>query len=335
MNLNLSRMLTEDEAKKVYTFLKRDEKIIDVSKELGIQIDEVYGLIEILNYYGYSISIFEEEKDIYVRKIRKQAVKNHKKIKPPMSDCKKTTIGVVSDTHLCSKDQQLHMLNTAYRNFYEHDIQKVLHVGDITDGDCSQKRKEQTYSLFMHGFDEQFSYIVEMYPEVLGITTEFIQGNHDGWHFINGGATLGKYIPLLRKDMKYLGQNVADVDINGVKVRLRHPGDGTSKYKSRNLQNYIDTMESGNKAKILLEGHYHKYAYILYRNIHAYLVPSLCCQSKFMESKNMENKMGFLTINIYTDDNNDIQYLMPHPEFFKEEDVKEDDYKKTKKLVIK
>lgn len=334
MGINLSRMLTEEEAKKIYTYLRREESILDVATKLEIKLDEVYGLIEILNYYGYPICIVEDD-DIIVKKVRKQVLTTHKKIKPPMEDCKKTTIGLASDSHLGSKFQQLHMVNNSYRYFYENEISRVIHGGDITDGDCSNKRNSQIYSLFVHGFDELVDYTCEMYPEVDGITTEFIQGNHDDWLCERANATLGRYISLIRKDMKYLGKQVADIDIDGVNMRVRHPKDGCSKYKSRNLQNYIDTMESGNKSKILVEGHYHKYAYILHRNVHALLLPALCYQSDYMESKNLENKMGFLTADIYTDENNDIQYFVPHLHKFDEKDVRKDDYKKTKKLVIK
>ena len=98
--------------------------------------------------------------------------------------------------------------------------------------DYQEKRKSQRYDRFENGADEQAGYVIEMYPKISGITTEFIQGSHDETHKINGGATLGRMIALERKDMSYLGQDHADIDVNGVRVRLRHPGGGVSKYRS-------------------------------------------------------------------------------------------------------
>ena len=55
-----------------------------------------------------------------------------------MNDCNKFTIGIVSDTHLCSKEQQLHMLNTAYKYFYEKEINmadQYLHGVEVIEID--------------------------------------------------------------------------------------------------------------------------------------------------------------------------------------------------------
>lgn len=336
MELNMSRMLTDDEAKKLYSFLKREENVLDVANRLGIDIDEVFGIVEILNHFDYPINIFtDEEENYYVRKNRKQTQHTHRKVKIPMEDCKKQTIGVVSDTHLCSKEQQLHMLNSAYKYFYEKEIDTVLHCGDVVDGDYSEKRKSQIYSRFMHGADEQSGYIIDMYPEVEGITTYFIQGSHDETHKINGGATLGKMISLEREDLIYKGQDHADILLDGVKVRMRHPGGGVSKYRSRSVQNTIDAMSSGNKPSLLLEGHYHKSYYVDYRNVHAILCPCLCFQSQFMERKDISNIMGYYDIDIYYDDKGDIQYITPREHLFGEEQVKKDDFIKTRKLTIR
>ena len=259
----------------------------------------------------------------------------HKKVKVPMDECTKTTIGVVTDTHLCSKEQQLHMLNSAYKYFYEHEIDTVLHLGDLVDGDYSEKRKSQTYTRFCNGADEQSDYVIEMYPYVEGIRTKFIQGSHDETHKINGGATLGRMIEHGRKDMTYAGQDHADVTINGVKIRMRHPGGGVSKYRSRSPQTTIDAMTSGNKPSILLEGHYHKSYYFEYRNVHTVLCPSLCYQSQFMERKDVSNIMGFYDVDIYSDEKGDIQYFVPREHLFDESQIREDDWRKTKRLVIR
>lgn len=335
MKFNFNRMITEEDAKKIYNYLKKEENIIDVANRLEIKIDEVYGLVELLNHFDYNVNIVENGNDIHIVKCKKQMNHTHKKVKIPMEDCKKTTIGVVSDTHLCSKEQQLHMLNKAYRYFYENEIDKVLHCGDVVDGDYSEKRKSQTYTRFCNGADEQSEYVKDMYPYVEGITTEFIQGSHDETHKLNGGVTLGRIIDSGRKDMIYRGQDYYDTNINGVTIRMRHPGGGVSKYRSRSVQTTIDAMASGKKPAILLEGHYHKSYYVDYRNVHAILVPALCYQSQFMERKDVSNIMGFYDLDIYSDDKGDVQYITPKEHLFNEEEIKKDDWRKTKRLVIK
>lgn len=334
--MKFNRMLTFEEAKTIYTkYLKKEESVIDLANRLGISVDEVYGLSHLLNYFGYSVDIVLVNNEYIIKKIRKQNNISNKKIKPSMNDCNKFTIGIVSDTHLCSKEQQLHMLNTAYKYFYEKEISDVLHCGDLVDGDYGEKRKLQIYSRFMNGAKEQSDYVIDMYPRVEGIKTRFIQGSHDESHKTNGGIILGEVIERDRSDMIYEGQDHADVVINGVKIRMRHPGGGVSKYRSRSLQNTIDSMSSGNKPKMIAEGHYHKSYYCIYRNVHGLLVPSLCYQSQFMERKDVSNTMGFYDVDIYTDEKGNIQYITPREHLFKEKDIKKDDWLKTKRLVIK
>lgn len=335
MKLNLTRMITYEEAKKIYSYLKKEEKLLDVSKRLEISNDEVFGLIELLQHFDFPITIEEEFGHYIVMKHRKQMASKHKKVKIPMEECKKTTIGLVGDTHLGSKDQQLHMTNSAYRYFYAHEIDKVYHVGDVIDGDYGEKRKLQIYNRFCNGADEFADYVVDMYPYVEGITTGFIQGSHDESLKQNGGVTLGRMIEQRRSDMIYLGQDYADVIINGVKMRIRHPGGGVSKYRSRSVQNTIDAMTPGNKPKALYEGHYHKSLAGEYRNVHFILNPALCYQSQFMEKKDISNIMGFYDVDIYSDEKGDIQYFVPREHLFDESQIRKDDWRKTKRLVIR
>ena len=160
MSFDFSRMLTDEEAKKIYTrLLKKEENVIDVAKRLVISVDEVYGLSELLSYFGYPVEVTNENDDYVLRKLRKQNYSTYKKVKIPMEECNKTTIGFVSDTHLCSKEQQLHMLNTAYRYFYEHEISDVLHCGDVVDGDYGEKRKSKIrFSFILNNYFLSYSY---------------------------------------------------------------------------------------------------------------------------------------------------------------------------------
>ena len=336
MRFEFNRMLTNEEAEKIYTkVLKKEETLEELSNRLGITLDEAVGLCELLSYFEYPIIIINEDDNIIIKKSRKQTYKNNKKVKPSMDECHKATIGIVSDTHLCSKEQQLHMLNTAYKYFYEKEISDVLHCGDLVDGDYAEKRKSQRYTRCMHGVKEQSDYVIEMYPKVSGINTRFIQGSHDETHKLNGGAILGEIVSKSRSDMIYEGQDYADVMINNVKIRMRHPGGGISKYKSRSIQNTIDSMQYGKKPKLLVEGHYHKSYYCMYRYVHGILVPSLCYQSQFMERKDIANIMGFYDVDIYSDEKGNIQYITPREHLFNEDEIKKDDWRKTKKLIIK
>jgi len=85
--------------------------------------------------------------------------------------------GVVSDTHLNSKEQQLTHLNRMYDLFAAEGVSDVYHAGDITAGEGMFTG--QVYEIFNVGFDNQADYVIKHYPKREGITTHFITGNHD------------------------------------------------------------------------------------------------------------------------------------------------------------
>lgn len=211
------------------------------------------------------------------------------------------TFGVVSDTHIGNKHTQMSFLNEAYDIFEKMGIDMVIHCGDISDG-VYKNRDEQIYELFAYGADNQVDYIVKNYPRKDNITTHFICGNHDLTHLRNGGVDIGKQIALRRSDMKYLGMNNARLWITpNCDVEINHPGDGSAYAMSYSIQKYIDSMTGGEKPKILLNGHHHKFMYLYYRNIHALEVPSTEAQTPFMKSKRLAAYTGALICKVWVD----------------------------------
>ncbi len=324
----------EKKLKKIYQNIKNKDSILDVCERFNISIENLSGLIEMLNVYGYNISISEEG---LIEKKRNYKT-GRDNIKPAYKDTEEIKLCVVSDTHMGHKLEQLTLLNEVYKEAYERGIKTVLHCGDLTDGDYRNKRPAHPYELFAQGFDEQVENIINNYPYVEGMTTYFIGGNHDATHFINDGATVGKWVSKVRDDMKYLGGTEAYFYPNGnknIKIKMQHPSGGSSKSLSYRPQEAINKMISGEKPKILLQGHYHKSYYMFYRNVHAFLVPSFIDQTEFMKSNDLMNIVGayFLTINI--NNKGEIEYLIPEERLFDRKDFIKDDYKTAKRLVIK
>ena len=195
-----------------------------------------------------------------------------------------TEICVVSDTHLGNIHQQLHLLNQIYQEAYNRGIKIVLHCGDLVDGNYPN-RPEQPRQQFLHGFDEQAGYVVDMYPKVEGITTKYILGSHDETHYKNGQATVSNWVSRCRDDMDYLGQDSAAITINGVKIFMDHPGGGSAQALSYKPQKRIEILESDFKPKILLIGHYHKSYSFVYRNVRGICVGSCCDTTQFQQKK--------------------------------------------------
>jgi len=206
--------------------------------------------------------------------------------------------GLIGDTHLCNKNQQLTYLHQFYDLCEAECVRTVYHVGDISDG-YYPNRPEHIYELFKVGADAQAEYIIENYPRRNGVVTKFITGNHDATHMKNGGTDIGKHIAAARDDMEYLGYMTAKIWLTPhCDLDLLHPLDGAAYALSYPVQKHIDALQGGKKPRILAFGHYHKNLYMFYRNIHAICVPCFEQQTTFMRGKRISATVGGYIVTI-------------------------------------
>lgn len=320
---------------KIYRYIKNGMPIEIFMEKFHCNRAELMGILELCKLYDKDVDIvIKEGIEIFDKPIYKQ---NSKLGKLPLDELIHTQVGVCSDTHFGNIHQQLHFLNQFYEEAYNRDIKIILHCGDIVDGNYTN-RPEQPRQQFLHGFDEQIGYVVDMYPEVKGITTKFILGSHDETHYKNDQATAGFWIPKCRKDMIYLGQDSADLTINKIKITMDHPGGGSSKAVSYQLQKRIELLESGNKPKILVVGHYHKSYSFVYRNVRGIEVGSCCDTTQFQQKQGLSNVVGAYFLDIYSDKNGNIIYFEPEEVLCSKNNIWDEagkDKSKVKKLVIK
>lgn len=320
---------------KIYRYMKNNLSIEDFMKKFHMNYNELQGILELCRIYGKQIDIVEKNGTLV---FEKTIIRNITSTKPDL-DTKNlihTEICAVSDTHFGNIHQQLHLLNKIYQEAYNRGIDTVLHCGDVVDGNYPN-RPEQPRQQFLHGFDEQAGYVVDMYPKVEGITTKYILGSHDETHYKNGQATINAWVSRCRKDMVYLGQDNGSIDINGVKIFMDHPGGGSAQAVSYKPQKRIEILESDYKPKILLIGHYHKSYAFVYRNVRGIEVPCFCDKTQFQQKQGLSNVVGAYFLNIYSDTKGNIQYFEPEEVLFRPNDMWEEagkDKNKVKQLVI-
>ena len=320
---------------RLYRYMRHGTSVEDFMLKYHIKSTELKGLLELCRIYGKNIDIIEKNGTLI---FDKPTTRTFITTKPDLTGEKliHTEICVVSDTHLGNVHQQLHLLNQIYLEAYNRGITTVLHCGDLVDGNYLN-RPEQPRQQFLHGFDEQAGYVVDMYPKVKGITTKYILGSHDETHYKNGQATINNWVSRCRDDMVYLGQDSAAITINGVKIFMDHPGGGSAQSLSYKPQKRIEILESDFKPKILLIGHYHKsYSYV-YRNVRGIEVPCLCAKTQFQQKQGLSNVVGAYFLNIYSDSKGNIQYFEPEEILFRQNEMWDEagkDKNKVKKLVI-
>ena len=134
---------------------------------------------------------------------------------------KDETIGILGDTHLCSKYSAVASLHEYYDKLDEAGVKKAFHAGDLTDGYLVYKG--QIGDLVAWGEPDQRRYTVNNYPKKKNITTYVISGNHDSDTFQKGGTDIVENVCRDRSDMKYCGMHYARFLLNDkIKFDLVH-----------------------------------------------------------------------------------------------------------------
>jgi predicted phosphodiesterase len=203
-------------------------------------------------------------------------------------------IGVISDTHFGSKYTPEEWVINAFETFEKEKCECVLHCGDVTDGLCAGRAKTHIYELSHIGYDAQKMYSISMLS-LCKLPMYILSGNHDAW-YKDVGADIVRDICDAIPNATYMGNNQADIDIDGVTIRLFHGLDGNSYAISYRLQKLIETFSGGKKPNILLAGHTHKACYLFERNVQAVSIPSLQAQTPWMAGKKIAAHTGFTII---------------------------------------
>ena len=331
----------EVDANRYYKWIHNGASVEEFKAEHHFSDLELDGILEVCNLNGNDVKkVVNAAGDLVFLKptISRKVIE---KLPKDSQYIKVANIGLVSDTHIGNRENQLHSLYDFYNEAARRGIKDIYHGGDISDGFYNIPTRitypEQTP---FKTFDAQGLYILKAYPYKRGIVTHLITGNHDLSHIRNGGANIGNWLEASRKDIEYLGHNEATVLIDDVlKLGLRHPIDGSSKSFSYKVQNKIENMPSGDKENILAYAHYHKYYYSMIRNTHTFMLPAFCAATQFERDAGLLNYVGGVFLTVYYDSRNgNVIYLEAEPRLYDKKDYWEEfgkDEAKVRKLVDK
>lgn len=217
---------------------------------------------------------------------------------------KKIKTAVVSDTHLCSNDQQLSMLNKAYEISDAENVDVNLHAGDLSDGAGAVGYRSHGKDVFVYGYTDQLDYMVKEYPRSKkGKKTLMIPGNHDWWDYESFGGNIVKELCDRRDDLEYRDYPKDDIEINGFIIQIFHPGGGSSEGLSYGMQRHILHQKRNKEIKVdsIFFGNWHKALYLLYAGVHAFLCPSMKGQDEFHKKLSLPNSRGMWIVE-YTKD---------------------------------
>jgi predicted phosphodiesterase len=209
----------------------------------------------------------------------------------------KLKIGIISDMHIGSNYFDEELFAWAGEIFRKEKITSVYCPGDIVEG--TNKRNGAVFELSHIGFSKQINYAAELINKYFkGLKLYSIIGNHDLWYVkqANGGANVGEALQdkLGIFKFEYLGINNATIKLGPrTTMLLHHAGDGSAYATSYKMQKLVESLESGNKPSIIVEGHYHKSLYMFCRNIHCIEAGTMQGQTDFMRGKKLAAHKGF------------------------------------------
>lgn len=258
------------------------------------------------------------------KKVEVELGRDEKRFAPINLDGLKKTrykFGVVSDTHLGSKCQQLTLLKSAYADFDRENVDFVIHAGDVVDG--HKMYKGQEYELFMHSADEQRDYAVAQYPRLKnGKKTYIIAGNHDESFKKSAGYNIVRAICMARPDMVYEGMIGATFNIGRLRIEAVHPSGGVSyarSYKSqKHAENMISALIELVRSKkdpsvlphIMILGNWH-IADILpdYQGMAVVTQPCFQSQTSYLRAKGLTPNIGYTLFEISLDKDGNLQEM--------------------------
>ena len=193
----------------------------------------------------------------------------------------------------------------------------AFHAGDISEG--MSGRDGHVYELDAIGSTAQLD-LTEARFKMCPVPIHGITGNHDLWAYkttgLDFGVELAKRMP---EQFHYLGQNEAVVTIDGVKIMLSHPGDGSSYATSYASQKFVEALTGGEKPHILLMGHHHKSIFHVCRNVMVFEAGTLCGQTGWMRGKKLAAHVGFWIIEVWPSQDGGVERIKSEwVPFFKE-----------------
>jgi len=214
------------------------------------------------------LELTRKQTDNVLKTLRRE---HYPRTEPTVIEFSKQTIkfGIIADTHCGSEFYRPDILLHAGINFMRQNVDFVINAGDSIEG--MSNRDGHIFELDKQngiGVTPQAKYMAKEFEVFEGLNVYSIeaQGSHGGWaqKLSNQGFEIGPYLEDLSGPYKFLDYDVADLTVNGITIRIRHPA-------KSNLVNYINGLTGGDKPHMLIDGHFHSRAgYKIHRNIHAF-----------------------------------------------------------------
>lgn len=266
--------------------------------------------LDVLGYKGYRIEQPDNGGRVQLHRVPPPSDNIH----AALFEGDQIRVGIISDTHLGSKEEALDELNLAYDICADEGIKQIWHPGDISTG-VEIFGKKQHSEANVHTLDDAVEYVVEYYPKRPGITTRLIGGNHDLEGLAGrSGFDIAQAVANRRTDIEYLGPFEAWVETRpetGRFIQMLHPKGGMSYSWSYKAQKIVDAYPGGRKPVALILGHWHVKGNIRARDVEVLWAGCFEWQSQFMARLGLNPAVGFHILEMTIADDGSIVKFTP------------------------
>lgn len=324
--------LDDLDLKKFKDYTRKEKNCNDVCEKFNISLLEFSCIVSRLKESGTNIIVSGSGDDATVLNLDERNLNGDNIYTIDIGEDRKFEALLISDTRLGSKYQQLSRLNDAYMQAYRSGINKVIHLGDITEGLYPLKSKYYQ-TLFSDTTDSQVDYVIDNYPYIEGMTTYFITGDQDATHTTKNGVDIGRMISEERDDMVYLGNTRCLLNVRKMKILAQHLKIGAfdrAKTISLKPQDSIYAMRSEEKADIILDGHILASEQLTERGMREIAVPSLVATTPRIRSNAIPHNVGYVLLKTKLDKDGKLDNM--EATFAPYYTTDQDDYSKVKVL---
>lgn len=225
----------------------------------------------------------------------------------------KVVFGLISDLHIGSKFYRPDILHHAAENFKRMNVDFVLNVGDSVEGMSNRAGHVfEVDPIKGLGISKQAEYMAEEFKQFgdLKVYSIEAQGSHGGWAYKMGntGLEIGQYLQMVSMcnedgtiregggQYKFIGYDVADFEVNGIIIRLRHP-------EKLTVEEFVNRLMPGDKPHVAIQGHFHSdVGYSPHRNVHTIDAACMQTQTPFLARLGSVPIMGYWIIEMVVGD---------------------------------
>lgn len=233
--------------------LKEEKSSFEICQELNLSRKELYeellklknmGILTSRKYYSDGTIKYKNISEI--SEFNKYNTMNVNKSETIITDKEENVLKllVISDLHFGNKLDRLDLIDKAYNYCVKNSINIILCCGDLIDGPFTRGEQHIT-DLY-----KQLEYFIEKYPFDKNILTFAVGGNHDYSVLEKDSLNIVELCNNYRHDVIIGGYSNTLVNLKNDKILLHH-----------NIQNMNKQITFFRAAKIIFQGHFHKFSF--------------------------------------------------------------------------